>query len=484
MIKNHCFTELSNDKFIKSLLAQRKDSLHELLHYTVFSESDGGLSLIAIIGHGAGNVDWLKTSVRDDLKINSFATDWSAVLWLEWEISDKFGISIENHLDLHTILYPEKSIPGGIAQGSGTFHMPLGPVRGDVMESILFMFDILGEQIMFLESQLFYKHRDIETLAQGTNPEQALLLAERIAGTSTIAHSAAFAGAVEQALDICINVRTAHERLLFGELERLYNHAGDIAQLAGATGMTVGQAQMAGIKEELLRINANLTGSRYLRGAVHIGKSSDTDWKERIERCSDTLQKLSERFTRFSTDLDKTPTFIDRLKGTGIVEPRWAKEFGTVGPVARANGISQDARFDYLKDCLEMDGLQIAASEKGTGDALSRYNVRVEEWHQSYQLVLFLLKKLSKPEWGLESWKRNGLKSPKGWGLGICESPRGRTSHIIHIDDGAKIDLWNVRSASGYNWPVFGLAVANGNIQTDFPIIETSFALNVASCDR
>lgn len=469
---------------MKSLLARRKDSLHELLHYTAMSDPDGGLSLIAVVGHGAGNVDWLKASVPDNLKIESLATDRPAALWLEREISDKTGISIENHPDLRTILYPEKSIPSGIAQGSGTFHMPLGPVRGDVMESILFMFDILGEQIMFLESQLFYKHREIEMLAQGMKPEQALLLAERIAGTSTVAHSAAFASAVEQALDISINVRTAHERLLYGELERLYNHAGDIAQLAGATGMTVGQAQMAGIKEALLRINADLTGSRYLRGAVQIGKTSDTDWKERAGRCADTLQKLSARFTRFSTDLDKTPTFIDRLKGTGIVEPRWAKEFGTVGPVARANGVSSDARFDYLKDRLDLGNLQIVIDEKGTGDALARYKVRVEEWHQSFELVLFLLEKLSEPEWGLEAWEGNGIKSPDSWGFGIVESPRGRTSHIVHIDGEGKIGFWNVRSASGCNWPVFGPAVANENIQTDFPIIETSFALNVASCDR
>jgi Ni,Fe-hydrogenase III large subunit len=483
LVKSREFTELSNEKFVKSILGKRRDSLHELFHYTAIKEADG-FALIAVIGHSAGNADWLKTTVSPDLNMQSLSAEWPAALWLEREITDKTGIRIPDHPDLKPILYPETRIPGGTAHGSGTFHMPLGPVRGDVMESLLYMFDILGEQIMYLETQLFYKHRQVEELARGKTPEQALLLAERIAGTSTVAHSAAFAGAAEQALGIGVTKRTANERLLLGELERLYNHAGDISLLAGSTGMTVGQAQLARVKEELLRINADLSGSRYLRGTVRIGKPSGIVWKIQTNPCAEKLVGISERFERFTADLSRTPTFIDRLKGTGKVETKWAKSLDIVGPVARANGVPQDIRFDYLKDALELENLQLVTDPKGAGDALSRYNVRVEEWRQSFLLIQSLMTKLSDPDFGQEEWKGNGLESPIGWGHGIVESPRGRTSHILRIDSEGKIDEWNVRSASGSNWPVFGLAVANGNIQTDFPIIETSFALSVASCDR
>ena len=49
---------------------------------------------------------------------------------------------------------------------------------------------------------------------------------------------------------------------------------------------------------------------------------------------------------------------------------------------------------------------------------------------------------------------------------------------------GGRIVKWGIRAASAWNWPVFGLATANGNIQTDFPIIDASFGLSYAGLDR
>lgn len=482
MIRNKAFTELPGEPFIRSVLGRRKNSLHELFHYTVLEEAEN-LSLIAVVGRGAGNIGWLRTAVAPDRSMPSLAAEWPAAVWPEREIADKTGIRFPNGPEQRPILYPERSVPRGIAHGAGTFSFPLGPVRGDVAESLLFLFDTLGEQIMALEPRLFYKRREIERLAEGKTPEQALPLAERIAGNSTVAHAAAFSAAAEQAQGIRITRRTAHERLLYGELERLYNHAGDLSALAGSTGMAVGQAQLARVKEELLRINAELTGSRYLRGAVRIGRSSGVVWKDRAAFCLERLTAADERFGRFTADLSRTPTFIDRLKGAGKVEQKWAGSFDVVGPVARANGIRQDVRFDYLKD-LELDSCGLVTDPKESGDAMGRYLVRVGEWRQSLRLVESLLEKCSDPDWGEAVWFPGLSESPAGWGLGIAESPRGRTSHILRVDGEGKIRFWNIRSASGSNWPVFGLATANGNIQQDFPIVEASFALNAASCDR
>lgn len=485
MIGNVRFKELSLMEFKKNLAEKAAGGQAELLHYTAFQKENGNWTVIAVTGHKErDDTEWLKTVVPKAGQLNSLSIEWPAALWLEREIYDKTDLAIANHPDLRTLLHPEKNDLHGIARGSGTFHLPLGPVRGDVTESLLFHFDILGEQIMFLESQLFYKYRRIESLVRGKKPEYGLLLAERIAGTSTVAHAAAFISAVEQALKLSVNIRTVHERLLLGEMERLYNHAGDLALLAGATGMTVGQAQLARIKEELLWLNANLCGSRYLRGAIHLGSASNIDWGQKGGELINKLKEIARRFKTFTALLALTPTFIDRLKGTGRIEKRWVRAFDLVGPVARGIGSSCDIRLNYFKNNLELDNWSVTVDRQGSGDAFSRFNVRVEEWWQSLRLMEFLVEKLAKHDWGLEPWFRKYADSPLNWGHGIVESPRGRTSHIVYLDDEGNIDFWNIRSASGTNWPVFGLATANGNIQTDFPIIEASFALNVASCDR
>ncbi|VBB09756.1 nadh:ubiquinone oxidoreductase 30kda subunit [Lucifera butyrica] len=479
------YQELSPVEFQENLARKGSSGQYELFHYTVLKESPGAWSILAVIGEPKqGTCEWLKTIIPGGGRIDSLAAVWPALLWPEREIHDQTDGIIENHPDLRPLLYPERVELRGVAHGSGTFHLPLGPVRSDVTESLLFLFDILGEQIMFLESQLFYKHRQVEVLGRGKKPGYGVLLAERVAGTSTVAHAVAFTRAIEQALGRPATIRQEQERVLLGEMERLYNHAGDLAQLAGATGMTVGQAQFARIKEELLRLNADLCGSRYLRSTVRIHGDSGVNWTQQGGSLLTKLQDIARRFEQFTSLLKMTPTFVDRLKGTGIIKKEWARAFDLVGPVARGNRIGRDVRLNYRHKGSEWGNWSIAVNRQGTGDAFSRFGVRVEEWTQSLHLIQFLLSLLEEPEWGRESGAGTPCPSPTGWGHGLAESPRGRTSHIVNIDREGNIAFWNIRSASGSNWPVFGLATANENIQTDFPIIEASFALSVASCDR
>ena len=408
----------------------------------------------------------------------SLASQYPGALWIEREMWEKTGYTPVGHPDLRPILHPEKFLPDPVARGSGTFHLPLGPVRADVTESGFFLFDTIGEQIMHMQPQLFYKHRDMEKLAVGMTAEDALLLAERISGTSTAAHATAFCRAAEQALGYRPSLQNERERMLFGEMERLYNHVHDFSQLASATGMTVAQAQFARAKEELLRLNAEVTGSRYLRGAVRLGRSASVDWERGTERLTAELPAIDRRVRRFLRLLLHTPTFIDRLRPTGIVEREWAKSYGVVGPVARACGLAVDARSDCLRHLYEATGYACMTAEDAFGDALSRFRVRVREWDISLHIVLELL-----PSLGTSTLVETELSQARGKGIGVAESPRGRVCHVLFCDNG-KVVAWGIRAASAWNWPVFGLAAANGNIQTDFPIIDASFGLSYAGLDR
>ncbi len=408
----------------------------------------------------------------------SLAAYYPGALWIEREMWEKTGCTPAGHPDLRPILHPEELLPDPVARGSGTFHLPLGPVRADVTESGFFLFDTIGEQIMHMQPQLFYKHRDIETLAQGMPVEDALLLAERISGTSTVAHATAFCRAAEQAFGWYPPAQCEWERMLFGEMERLYNHVHDFSQIASATGMTVAQAQLARAKEELLRLNAELTGSRYLRGAVRLGRPAPVDWKSRTAGLTERLPDIDRRVRHFLGLLLHTPTFIDRLRPTGIVEREWAKAYGTVGPVARACGLAVDTRSDCLRQLYEPTGHVCMTAEDAFGDALSRFRVRVREWDVALRIVKKLL-----PALGVLEAGETSSPPAAGRGIGVAESPRGRVCHVVFCN-GDRIASWGIRAASAWNWPVFGLATANGNIQTDFPIIDASFGLSYAGVDR
>ena len=57
-------------------------------------------------------------------------------------------------------------------------------------------------------------------------------------------------------------------RALLVELERLYNHAADLGALANDVGFSLANAHTQRIREQLLRVNAAVTGHRLLRGAI------------------------------------------------------------------------------------------------------------------------------------------------------------------------------------------------------------------------
>jgi Ni,Fe-hydrogenase III large subunit len=50
-------------------------------------------------------------------------------------------------------------------------------------------------------------------------------------------------------------------------------------------------------------------------------------------------------------------------------------------------------------------------------------------------------------------------------------------------DDAGRVDRLRIRSASYANWPLVARAVV-GNVVPDFPLINKSFELCYACCDR
>ena len=93
-------------------------------------------------------------------------------------------------------------------------------------------------------------------------------MAERIAGISSVAHALAFCQAVERALGVEPPARAERWRAIHAELERMANHLDVIAKQAETTALSVGQARFQILKEQIMRLRARLTGSRFARGAL------------------------------------------------------------------------------------------------------------------------------------------------------------------------------------------------------------------------
>ncbi len=328
--------------------------------------------------------------------------------WYERVIWEELGITPQNHPMLRRLrlppdwpehVYPaqegfawREQVPAGEARffelevaPVGVVDYPLGPVRSGIVESGHYTLRTVGEELVDISVQPFYKHRGVEQRAEEIPIELVPLLAERISGTSAFAHSLAFCQACERLTGVEIPTRASFLRTLFAELERLYNHLGYQADLCQATGLSVAQAQFDIWKECVLRLNADISGHRYLFGMNipgGLGRDLTAGGQGEVRALAAALRK---EMAVLGRQLLASASHRDRLEHTGILAPEQAQEYGAVGPVGRASGRDRDLRRDHPYAAYEAMDFEVPLRQEG--DALARARMCLDEIEQALRLI-------------------------------------------------------------------------------------------------
>lgn len=361
--------------------------------------------------------------------------------------------------------------------GEGVFEVPVGPIHAGIIEPGHFRFSQAGEQTINLDAKLFFTHRGIEKAVEGQPLNKAFYLAERICGACTVSHALSYSQAIENIAGLHAPLRAQYLRVVAAELERLYNHVGDVGNLCAGLGFAVGVSQGARLKEELLRLNELVTGNRFLRGLVTPGGVAMDITGEIADEILRMMQVLEIDFKEMLELMQENEAFLNRVNTTGILTKKAASDLGVVGVAARASGISSDMRRDVPYAAYrEMD---FKVPVHISGDVAARLWQRADETTQSVRIIRQALSKI--PE-GPIVVEIPAIK-PFTSGLGWSESPRGGNLHWIMVGQQNTIYRYFVRSASYANWPAVAVAVP-GNIIPDFPLINKSFELCYACIDR
>ena len=434
------------------------------------------------------------------MEIPSITAHIEAANHFEREMNDWFGVMAFPNIhrlashpdwpdDAHQMLKdfdlrkPVPRIKGSFdfnpVQGEGVFEIPVGPVHAGIIEPGHFRFSVAGEPIINLEIQLHYTHKGTEKLAEGRRPQHVVFLAERISGDSSFAHAAAYCAAIERLAETEIPHRAIIIRTILLELERLYNHIGDIGAMLLDVGYAVGAAAAFQLKEDLLQLNEILTGSRLLHGMVKIGGVTRyvEDSAEKRSSIRETLHQVERRFDALIDWTLSTSSVLDRLETTGILMEKDARQIGVVGIAARASGINRDIRRDHPH--LTYPFLEYEPVVYKEGDVFARFNVRVDEIAKSLEIIRQLLgqhhgEPLAKPVRSIPA---------SSYALGYVEGWRGEILHWVMTDRAGNISRWKITDPSFHNWRALSLA-ARGNIVPDFPVINKSFNLSYSGNDR
>ena len=357
-------------------------------------------------------------------------------------------------------------------EGDGVYEIPVGPVHAGLIEPGHFRFSVVGETILKLKARLWFVHKGVEKLFEGRSPAAGLPLAERISGDTAVGHALAYCLAIEEATGTKVPAEAQRARAMLLELERIHNHVADLGMLCNDVGHGILNAHAQRVREQLLRLNKEITGHRLLRGGVVPGGTA-------LQALPDPARmKAIGADIREITDLALGHSTVrDRFTGTAILPTGAARTIGCLGYVARASGIAADARIAHP---FTPYGTRLDVPLHGTGDVLARFLVRAEEIDTSLALIEYFTEGLSAPRAVLGPSAAPGA-GPRT-GVGLVEGWRGTIATRVELAPDGTLARVKPVDPSFYNWPALPVALTD-TIVPDFPLTNKSFNLSYAGND-
>ncbi len=448
----------------------------------------GGRSVRVLLEGPSGETRVVTADVSGAGEVASIVDLAPAMAWDEREAHDLHGIRFSGHHPLRPLVDHAASLDVWTVpvRGHDPYQVAVGPIHAGVIESGHFRFHVVGDRVLHLDARLFYKHRGLERAALGLPLAAGLPVISRACAACSVANGVAYATAAEQLLGLRAEPELARARVMLLELERTWTHLNDVAAICAGVGMAAGTSLFLALTEQARRLNARLTGHRFLAGSVEVGRN-------RIAFDGATAATVREELRKLRTEaevgwhaLSFNASFQDRLEEIGVIDAATAARRGGVGPAARAAGIAEDARAtspypDYL-------GFEPAVQQEGAGDVQARFRQRMIELRQTLDLLDRVLDDGPLVAAGAVTEQAVGgevLGDDQGGervGVGIVESPRGATSCVVE-STGGTIGRVRLRTGSYANWPAVAEAAAGGMLP-DFPLINKSFELCYACADR
>ncbi len=375
----------------------------------------------------------------------------------------------------------------GKAKKTVPYTVPIGPVHPALKEPVMFTFGMEGEVVKTVDFAPGQTHRGVEWMGMRRNPVQIVHLTDRICGICGIVHSLSFARAVEKITGIEVPERADYIRTILHELERIQSHllwAGVAAHELGFDSLFYLAWR---VREQSMDIIENLTGNRVNYGIIQIGGV-------RRDISDDQRPVLEKGMTYYEGLLDKMATvFLEdssirmRCRDHGFLSEEQARLLCTVGPTARASGLTMDVRQDYPYCAYgDLDVKAILPPGGAHGDVYDRIIVRLLEVGQSVDIIRQCLDTLPAGEILGEPKMAKLLsicKKANGEAIGRVEAPRGECMHYVRMNGNEAPATWKVKGSS-YSNLMSWIPMLQGEQLADVPIIVASIDPCLSCTDR
>lgn len=309
----------------------------------------------------------------------------------------------------------------------------MGPQHPSTHGVLRLVVALKGEIVQRVEPHLGYIHRGIEKMCEKLTYPQIIHLTDRLDYLSAHINNHSVCMAVENALQVEVPERVKYIRTIMDELNRIASH-----QLWWcAFGMDLGglTCYFYGLRdrEKILDIFEESCGSRLLHSYYTPGGLMNDIHPNFQKRVKEFITYFRKKIKDYDDLLTGNVIMQERTRGIGLLTKEEAISFGVTGPSGRGSGFECDVRKHH--PYAAYDKVNFKEILYTGGDTFSRYKVRMDEMHESMNIIEQLIDNI--PEGDYTAKMKAVIKLPEGEYLQRVEAARGEFSTLI-ISDGNK----------------------------------------------
>jgi Ni,Fe-hydrogenase III large subunit len=358
------------------------------------------------------------------------------------------------------------------------FTLPIGPQHPALAEPIHFRLKVDGETVVDAEMHLGYNHRGIEKALEGRQWFKGVFLSGRICGICSQSHTACYSQGIEKLARVEVPDRGKYSRTIFAELERMHSHMLLLAVAGHTIGFDTAFHYIWRDREYVLEIMELLSGKRIQHDFNTVGGVRWDVSEDHVQKINRNLDRIEQRARHYHKIFTKDRAIRKRMKGVGKLSASDAREFGVVGPIARASGLNTDLRTSGYSAYGHIDFRPVVGSG---GDCLERFLVRLKELRTSVKIIRDCMANL--PAGECKARLPLVLNVEKGKeATSRIEAPRGELIYYIK-SSGLTPERVKIRTPTLANFSCVG-KILQGVQVADAPITIASLDPCIACCDR
>ena len=340
-----------------------------------------------------------------------------------------------------------------------TMLLNMGPQHPSTHGVLRLLLELDGEEVVNCIPDIGFLHTGIEKNMEAKTYEKAAVMTDRLDYLNTMGNNLVYCLAIEKLVDLDVPARAQVVRVIMVELQRIASHLVWLGTHAlDLAAMTV-FLYCFREREQILDIIEMVGGQRMMATYFRPGglwRDVPPEWESTVRQFID---KFPARIAEYESLLTENPIFLDRTKGVGVMSAEQGLAWGITGPSLRGSGVDYDIRKAQPYSGYEQYEFDVPTASEG--DVFARYQVRIEEFHQSMRIIHQALDNL--PSGAIRSDNRKfvpppraelgtsmeavihhfklwteGFSAPKGSVYVPVESPRGELGVFLEGDGGPK----------------------------------------------